>query len=233
MSVDLKRVDGPYSSPMSDGEGPGDQPEQYRALSSAAVSALVFGVLALTALFDYWLVVVPLVGVAWGLIALKQIRARPAELTGRSLAMVGLALSCVLLFAGPAWVYYDEMRQVPPGYQLISYDDLQPNPNVFGEVVPKSATDLNGKKVYIKGFVLAGSRLDGISEFMLVRDAGTCCFGGNPKTTDKIAVKVATQGGAVYMKQMARVSGVFRVAPALGPSGEVLAYYHLDHAELR
>ena len=104
---------------------------------------------------------------------------------------------------------------------------------VYGELVPKSALDLEGKKVYIKGFVLAGSKLDGISEFMLVRDAGTCCFGGNPKTTDKIAVSVATPGGMVYMKQMARVSGVFRVAPVKGPSGEILAFYHLDHAELR
>jgi hypothetical protein len=92
---------------------------------------------------------------------------------------------------------------------------------------------LNGKKVYMKGYVLAGSKLDGISEFMLVRDAGTCCFGGNPKTTDKVAVSIATPGGMVYMKQMARVSGVFRVAPTRGPSGEIIAFYHLDRAELR
>ena len=182
---------------------------------------------------DTWLVVVPAVGIVWGLIALRQIRSRPDELSGGGLATCGLAMSCVLLFAGPAWVYYDDMSQVPPGYQWIGYDDLQPNPKVYGELVPKSALDLEGKKVYIKGFVLAGSKLDGISEFMLVRDAGTCCFGGNPKTTDKIAVSVATPGGMVYMKQMARVSGVFRVAPVRGPSGEILAFYHLDHAELR
>jgi hypothetical protein len=230
MSVDLERVERPYESPAAE---TGEQPEQYRALSSPAVAAFVFGLLSLTALLDTWLVVVPAVGIVWGLIALRQIRSRRDELSGGGLATCGLAMSCALLFAGPVWVYYDDMSQVPPGYQWISYDDLQPNPKVYGELVPKSALDLEGKKVYIKGFVLAGSKLDGISEFMLVRDAGTCCFGGNPKTTDKIAVSVATPGGMVYMKQMARVSGVFRVAPARGPSGEILAFYHLDHAELR
>ena len=58
---------------------------------------------------------------------------------------------------------------------------LQPDPKVIGEVVPNSAVALNTEKVYIKGYVYAGSETAGIQKFVLCRDAGTCCFGGNPK----------------------------------------------------
>jgi hypothetical protein len=227
MSIDLERNERSYASPVT------EIPEQYRALSTAAVTALVFGLLSLAAFLDYWLVVLPAVGVVWGLIALRQIRARPGELTGKGLAMCGMAMSSVLLIAGPGWVYYDDMSQVPPGYQWISYDELQPNPQVAGELVPQSALDLNGKKIFIKGFVFAGSKSEGIQQFMLVRDAGTCCFGGNPKITDRIVVDLGTPGGMMYTKQIVRVAGVFHVNPSQGPGGIGAVYYHLDQAELR
>ena len=75
---------------------------QYRALSSGAVVALVLGLLSLLAMTDYWLVAVPIVGVIWGVVALRQIRARPEELTGRGMAWAGLVLSVVLIPVGPA-----------------------------------------------------------------------------------------------------------------------------------
>ncbi|HEY2149088.1 MAG TPA: DUF4190 domain-containing protein, partial [Pirellulales bacterium] len=162
MSVDVRLQEEAYSSPTAAVGAASDQPEQYRALSSAAIAALVFGLLSLTALFDYWLVVVPLVGIAWGLIALRQVRARAGELTGAGLATCGLALSSLLLFAGPAWVYYSDASLVPPGHLWIDYEALQPNPKVIGEVVPQSARDLEGKKVFIKGYVFAGSQSEGI-----------------------------------------------------------------------
>ena len=226
MSTDVDRIERPYTSQVA------DVPEQYRALSSAAVAAFVFGLLSLTALMDYWLAVVPIVGIIWGLIALRQVRARSAELTGRGLALCGLALSSVLLFAGPARVYYGEMSVLRPGESLISYEALQPDPKVTGELVPQSALDLNAKKVVIKGFVYAGSQSEGIKKFVLVRDAGTCCFGTNPKVTDRIVVDLAVPGGMVYTKQVVNVAGVFHVSPDQAP-GVGVAYYHLDQAELR
>jgi hypothetical protein len=226
MSTDIDRIERVYANRSA------DVPDQYRALSSAAVAAFVFGLLSLTALMDYWLVVVPIVGIIWGLIALRQVRARSAELTGRGLALCGLALSTVLVFAGPARVYYAEMSVLRPGESLISYEQLQPDPKVAGELVPQSAIDLNDKKVVIKGFVYAGSESEGIKKFVLVRDAGTCCFGTNPKITDRIVVDLAVPGGMVYTKQVVNVAGVFHVNPGQAP-GVGVAYYHLDQAELR
>ncbi len=209
-----------------------DAIERYRALSSSAVVALAFGVLSLTAAFDYWLIVVPIVGIVWGVIALRQLGAQSEELSGRPLAMTGLVLSSLMLLAGPTRVYYEEMAPIPAGFQAVSYDMLQPDPNVVGERVPPSAIELNGKQVYIKGFVYAGSEKSGIKKFMLVRDAGTCCFGGNPKLTDRIVVSL-DQTSMVYTKNIARVAGVFRVNVDQAPDGVGPVFYHLDKAELR
>ena len=41
----------------------------------------------------------------------------------------------------------------------------------------------------------------GIRKFVLCRDAGTCCFGGNPKKTDRIVVSLANASGMIYQKQ--------------------------------
>ena len=230
MSVDIQTVN-PYQASRDTG-APSEAPEQYRALSSAAVVALVFGAVSLMAFLDYWLVVVPIVGLIWAVIALRQVKSRAGELTGRPLALIGLALSAVSLLVGPGWVYWNDISQVPPGYNWISYEALQPNPKTIGEIVPQSALDLNGKKVYIKGFVYAGSQTAGIKNFVLVRDAGTCCFGGNPKVTDRIVVTLGS-ASLIYTKNVARVSGVFRVNTAQAPGGIGVVYYHLDNAELR
>ena len=120
--------------------------------------------MSLAAFCDYWLVSVPLAGVVWGCIALREVRSRRSELTGVGLAWVGLLLSTVMIAAGPAAVYYQEVSPVPAGYAMIGYDEFQPNKNVAGELVPKSAFALDGKKVYIKGYVFAGSQNSGITQ---------------------------------------------------------------------
>ena len=90
--------------------------------------------------------------------------------------------------SGPGWLTYDYLTEVPDGYERISYADLQPDPAQAGQVVPPSALELEGKKIFIKGYIYPGREKDGIRQFLLVRDQGDCCFGGNPKITDRIQV---------------------------------------------
>jgi hypothetical protein len=231
MSIDL------HQDRQSDADRPIDTEDenayQYRALSSGAVVAFLFGLLSLLAMADTWLVAVPIAGLVWSVVALRQIRARPDELTGRGMAWAGLILSAVMIPTGPVSVYYREMSYVPVGYAPISYDLLQPDPKVIGEVVPDSAVALNTEKVYIRGYVFAGSETAGIQKFVLCRDAGTCCFGGNPKLTDRIVVSLANPSGMIYTKQPVRVAGTFRLSPPQTVGTVGLALYHLDNAELR
>jgi hypothetical protein len=191
----------------------------YRALSTSAVATLLLGALSALALLDSLLVVVPLVGIGLGLGSLRIIRRQSEELSGRGVARVGIAL-CVVFFtasvARHSWIYATE---VPPGYERISYDRLQPDPDRPEEILPAAARALDGKKVFIKGYPLAGSQQTGIKQFVLVRDQGDCCFGGNPKITDQIGVTLA--GGLTfdYDLRMLRIAGTFRVHPDRPVSG--------------
>ena len=167
---------------------PADDYEQYRALSTAAVASLIIGLLSPLAILSWSLAVVPITGVLVSLLAIAKVRRNRSELSGETLARVGLALSLAFGVIGPGWLGYVYATEVPPGYERISYALLQPDETQPGQIVPPSALDLEGKRVFIKGYVYPGQRTNGIQEFLLVRDQGDCCFGGDPKITDRIHV---------------------------------------------
>jgi hypothetical protein len=204
--------------------------EQYRALSTAAVASLILGLLSCLAILDWMLIVVPVVGTALGAYALTSVRRHRDELTGEKLARIGLVLSVLFLVAGPSWLTYEYLTEVPDGYERISYSDLQPDPEQAGQQVPPSALDLEGKHVFIKGYVYPGREKDGIRQFLLVRDQGDCCFGGNPKITDRIQVTLAGPLRVSYQSRLFKVGGKFHVAPTDQATGGAKGgvFYHLD-----
>jgi hypothetical protein len=227
MSVNLEHTAIPVAS----------EPFEYRALSAAAVSSVTFGVLSLLALFDWWLVSIPVIGAAVSAYALWQIRRRPAELTGAPLAVAGLALS-LLFFSGSvsrhAYIYATE---VPEGYTRISFAQLEHAAGASSATIPEGAAALHGQQVFIKGYVYPTYKQHGIQRFLLVRDSGTCCFGGNPPITDRVQVTLADPKGMTYQTGIHKIAGVFRVRPTQGVEGTIKidqgVWYHLEEATLR
>ncbi|MGD9720078.1 MAG: hypothetical protein AB7O59_02550 [Pirellulales bacterium] len=209
--------------------------EQYRALSSAAVASLIVGLLSSLAILDWTLVAVPVIGVCLSLFAWAKVKRHADELTGAGLAKTGLALSVAFAIAGPAWLTYVYVTELPAGYERISYSDLQPDPAQAGQLVPPAARSLEGKKIFIKGFVYPGRQLNGIREFLLVRDRGECCFGGNPKITDRIQVTLENPLRLTYAPRLHKVGGTFHVEvqPTTIDGAQGGVYYHLkaDHLE--
>jgi hypothetical protein len=202
---------------------------QYRALSTAAVAALIVGLLSPVAILGWTLLVVPLIGIPLSLFALAKVRKHHQELTGEGLAKAGLALSLAFAVLGPARLGYVYVTEVPDGYERISYAQLQPDEAVAGELVPPGAIDLEGKRVFIKGFVYPGGQLDGIRQFLLVRDQGDCCFGGNPKLTERILVTLEEPLQLTYQSRIHKLGGTFHVeardnAIDKAPGG---VFYHL------
>ncbi|MCE9546269.1 MAG: DUF3299 domain-containing protein [Planctomycetia bacterium] len=215
----------PYESPS-----PAEGYEAYRALSSAAVASVLLALLGGLTLLTPWLGIIPLLGVLSGMLALRQIRLRASELAGRGLAWAGIGLSLVCLAAGWSYATYDYLTKVPPGYTEISYAQLQPEEGVRGQVVPPLAKELEGKRVFIEGYVFPGSsKTRGIKQFLLVRDRGTCCFGGNPKITDRVQVTLKDPLSLTFNTGVNRVGCIFHISPAnnaIDAGGDV--YYHLD-----
>jgi hypothetical protein len=209
--------------------------EQYRALSTASVASVIVGLLSSLAILDWTLVMVPAAGVLLGAYAWISVHRRSAELTGEGLARAGLVLSLVFLVAGPAWLTYDFVTELPEGYERVSYAQLQPDPAVRSQLIPQSARDLEGKKVFIKGYVYPGRQTKGIREFLLVRDRGECCFGGNPKITDRIQVTLEEPLRLTYETRLHKLGGTFHVEPLDstidGAKGGVFYHLQADHLE--
>ncbi len=223
MSVDLER----------ETDEANDEFLHYRALSPLAIVSLVAGLFSVLALFDWLWLGIPLTGLLAGILAWRKIKSRPNELSGLALSQVGLALSVLFLFAGPSWLTYEYMHELPEGALPISYAELQPDPDVPGEYIPSSAKELEGKKVYIKGYVYPGQKTDGIKTFLLVRDQGDCCFGGNPKITDRVQVTLADPLRLKFSKRLHGVGGVFHVKPTAAVDGGGGVFYQLDADHLK
>jgi hypothetical protein len=219
-----------YDQSPDDDFNPADS---YRALCTPAVASLVLGVLSVLALLDWWLELIPFAAVLLGFVALRKIRAQPNEFTGRGVALGGIVIAALFWLGGFGYLTYKRAAEVPTGYAPIDYSLLQPGPNDPPNFIPPEAKALEGKKVFIKGYVYPGLRSEGITQFLLVRDNGTCCFGGNPKITDRIQVQLSDQKGFNYTRSVFPIAGIFHVTPpsqAVDANG--IVFYHLDEAIL-
>lgn len=211
-----------------------DPADDYRALSSSAVAALALGVLSPLAMFDWWLGLIPLTAVILGIVALRTTRTHPGEYTGAWLAVAGTVLAALFWIAGFARLGYIYATEVPQGYERIDYSILQPLPDEPPTQIPPDAKALDGKKVFIKGYVYPGQRQFGITQFLLVRDQGSCCFGGNPKVTDRILVQLADPAGLAFSSKLFKLAGTFHVTdPRDAPDAKGVVFYHLEDAQLR
>ncbi len=118
--------------------------EPYRAVSSAAVVSLVFGIASVLAFLDGMLLFFPAVGLIAGLMASRKIRQYPEEFSGGGLARTGMLLSLLAIVAAPSWLWYSMITEAPEGYLRISYAELQPDSGAPPGEIPRSATELEG-----------------------------------------------------------------------------------------
>jgi hypothetical protein len=184
--------------------------QAYKAISALAVASLGMGILSVLTFVQWVFGMVPLVGIVLGLLALRQVRTRAHELTGLPLALGGIILSATLLPAGWAWLYYVYATEVPPGHVRINYDLLKPASN-DEPFPPPSALQLDGQKVFLKGYMFPSNKQQNLKEFTLCRDNAECCFGGQPKPWDMVRVVMKDPPHADYTTWQRKVAGVLKV----------------------
>lgn len=85
---------------------------------------------------------------------------------------------------------------VPPGYETGTPDgkaapaDAKPK-----DQIPDFVRKLDAKKVAITGFMLPTKFKDGkVTEFLLMKDQSSCCFGVMPRINEWVTVKMANGG---------------------------------------
>lgn len=206
-----------------------DESFQYRALSRAALMSVVLGVLSPLGLVAPALLLLPILGLLLSWVALRNLRRLPHELSGGPLAYVGGVVSAAALAAGISFHSYVYAVEVPEGYQRISFGQLQPDPK-SNEPVPESAKQLDGQRVFVAGYVHPDAGLAPVSQFVLVPDMGSCCFGGQPKVTDMIEVTLKGHDKVTYSMRKRKLAGKLRVDSRLKLVGEKLGgvYYRLE-----
>jgi len=198
---------------------------QYKAMSSGAVAAALLGVLSLLTLaasresLQSCLLMspIPLVGILVGWSALRRIRELPDQLGGKRLAAGGALFSLLCLITGVSYSSYVYATEVPEGYTRISFVAMRPDEvqQRSGTIVPDEIAQLDGQKVFIKGYIRPDSTRfrRNIRKFQLVRDNASCCYGDLSKVKHYDMMLVETVGSVStdFSYGLFRVGGTLRV----------------------
>ena len=213
-----------------------DAEGSYRAVAGTAIAAAVTAALSPLAFFDGSLAVVPAVGIVLGAMAYRTIAQRPDVFIGRPLAIGAIVLSAVSLVAGLITLSRAYAAELPDGYERLNYGLLQPLPGDPSDAVPDTARTMDGRNVLLKGYIYPGKQQTGITQFLLVRDQGDCCFGGNPKITDRVLVQLKDPShpkGIDFSSRLTKIAGRFVIRPMGAPGMDGGVLYHLEDAFAR
>ena len=189
----------------------------YRPVPVLAPVTLFLGVCSLIAfLANVVGAIIGLFGIVSGTVCLLVIRRARGELGGITINKIGLGLSVLCFFAGVALNWHNYATEVPEGFQRVHFpSDISKKGFVIENGMRKLHPDvakLEGKKVFLKGFMYNTMKTTGLEEFLLLKDNGKCCFGGDPSQTDMIWIEM--QGKKVDKYDvMVAVAGVLRCNP--------------------
>ena len=210
---------------------PGFEDFGYKPIPPLAPVSALLGVCALSGLLSPLGLVFAVFGVVLGFVATLQIKNAEGGLSGGKLASLGLVTSALLLVGGTALHIYTYKTEVPEGYQRVSFSaDISKKGFVVEDGEGKAHPDiaaLADKPLFVKGFMYPEQAPDGLTSFILCRDNGQCCFGGQPKLTDMIKVKMPNGMTARYDPNMVSVAGVFRLRD-LRKAGNLEPAFELD-----
>jgi hypothetical protein len=227
---DTARQESPDDTDARDGEG------DYRAIPPTAIAAAVLATLSPLVFIDWPLAVVPILGIVLGTLASRTIFQRPDDFTGRTLAIGAVVVSAAFLVGGLASLSRTYIAELPTGYERLDYGMLQPLAGDPPDMVPDTAHGMNGRNVLLKGYIYPGKQQSGITQFLLVRDQGDCCFGGNPKITDRVLVQLKDPGhpkGINFSPRLTKIAGRFVIRPMGAPGMDGGVLYHLEDALVR
>ncbi len=189
----------------------------YRSVSRKAAYSVLLLLLSAWGIFNPIMLAFALAGIALGVFGWLEIRRYPNEYTGVEYARAGLGLNLLLLIGGISTASYVYATEVPEGYQRISFKALQASAEEKDKFPPDSAMDLDGQKIFVKGYVhpagVSGSGF--VRQFVLVPDMKTCCFGGQPAFSDMIQVTLPQDKPIKYNTRKRKLTGVLHVGTAI------------------
>lgn len=195
----------------------------YQPIPLQIPASLVAAVLGLSAFFSEWLLILPLAGMMLALSGLRKIRTGAGAYSGEKLGRLALTSSIGILVTAGTMHAYIIATEVPAGYHKLNFTtDVSQHPpmNVEGRMaIDPAVAAFDKSKVFIKGYMYPTKSVSNLDGFLLCKDSGDCCFGGNPKTSDMIWVEMPKGKRADFGTGLVAVGGEFELSPAATPDG--------------
>ncbi|MCA9075263.1 MAG: MerC domain-containing protein [Planctomycetaceae bacterium] len=204
----------------------------YVPMPVVAPIGAVIGLVSLLAYFGLFGILMAIIGTLVGLYAAVKIGRSHGAYAGMKLAVLGLVLSVTSAVGGISRQVYLYQNEVPEGYERVSFSS-QISKNAF--VVENGVQDIHpdvkalfDKPIFLKGFMYPTQKNTDIDDFLMLKDNGQCCFGGQPELQDMIQVKLPE--GVDYSQRRVAVAGKLKVNPRYqGGSLDSLFLFEADY----
>jgi hypothetical protein len=204
----------------------------YKPMSMVAVVSFVLAILSAAICTIWFALILPAFNVVLAAIALLRIRGSRGELGGKKLAVWALALSVLALAGGIGFQVYLFQSEIPKDYQRLSFTrDISEKGKIVmngRNMLHPDLAALDGKRIFLKGFMYPEKQTTGITNFLLVRDSGVCCFGGKPPLSDMIGVSLLGSKTANFYSGRVSVAGTFRLNREYRGASELEPIFLLD-----
>lgn len=195
----------------------------YRPMPLCVPIAAVFSLLSLISFISIAGVLLGAVAFGMTLYAMRVTTKDREVYSGLWLATISLVLSMLGLFGGGGWNAYAYQVEVPPDHQRISFArDISAKGFALKQGKNTIADDvmaLVGKDLFLKGYMYPQKKEHGITQFLLLKDTGECCFGGQPAQTDMILVNLKSEKGIDHIYGRTSVAGKFTLVNAQTEEG--------------
>lgn len=204
----------------------------YRPVPAFAPASVICGLLGLSTFVVLGGILFGLIGFVLSCVCLWQIHQSEGEFGGRRLAQFGLLLSILAPGSGAAFQYHEYKQELPEGYQRVSFfNDVAAKKFIVQNGRRKLHPDVEplvGEKIFIKGFMYQSKDMSGLKSFILLKDNGECCFGGDPKPFDMMRVVLADENATVdSIEGMIAVAGKLYADPDV-PDGAAVYLLEAD-----
>ena len=182
-----------------------------------------FALFSLTAFIMDWLLLVPVVGTLLAALAIWQIHRSKGAYGGQKAAWALLAVLITELVSASGLYAYSYATEVPEGFRRVSFAseiskfDLN---TVDGALqIPEEVQELNELPVFLKGYMYPERETANKQRFVLCKDMGQCCFGGNSKPSDMIVIEMDKHKTVNHQTGLVSVAGIFQTNADVGAAG--------------
>ncbi|MBI1344694.1 DUF3299 domain-containing protein [bacterium] len=196
---------------------------QYRPVPPLVPVSAAFILLSITAFMWDMLVIVPVIGCVLAFLAWRQVARSPQFYSGGIAARVIFSILVIMAVGASSLHAYSFATEVPEGFERVSFaTDISEKGFVVDEGkmgLHPDVQKLTDQPVFLKGYMYPTKQTHDLETFVLCKDSGDCCFGGQPKVTDMIYVEMAKGKLVHHRTGLVAVAGTFKATPTLDPTG--------------